>query len=516
MPRGLGRVSAARDADTSRTSDPSCDAASDAILEAASAASDALCVEQEAVAAALVEQATQPVKIGRRASSSSSSSPTRSAPQLGTGGLLGVAGVTCVLLVLVLKLFGLPQGQGNGALSPGPKPKGMVSFDRPPYTLHPTRKLGATPPQPHANKKKNPTPPQPSSPIARSAERRRARPPFLSTLAVPPSAKLKGRTAICTIAKDIARRHGKAGRKAGLHGKAGPTMFETFRRAATGLGDVFAEYKIIVVESNSVDNSRQLLTEWQAQANGTVQLLLEPNGKPAQEFAHWRNLYLAEVREAQPPYDYMVVVDPDLTFIDVDGFRDALRSYGQSFWGALTANGVRPRDLSYYDIFAFRNYQWSWSPEHGDSDSMKWSLGGVDGDPRTSPTAKFEIKIGPQWPPMLIQTGFAGMAVYRVKYIEGCDYCMNNCTLKEGFRFAWSNKPRLNSQRSDPHEGKGSRVCEHVPFTDCITRRNGAPIYLVPTIKPRWHYPCADCGCKCAPDFTNTSDGGHGVILGLG
>ncbi len=118
----------------------------------------------------------------------------------------------------------------------------------------------------------------------------------------------------------------------------------------------FKDYRIVVVENNSRDSTKEVLRQW-SQHNGRVKPLLYdfdeskydgiilPSGyDPAfscrriTKLADYRNIYMDYVANSLDIVpDYMAVMDYDLARIDADGF---LTSFGVDFeWDAVTANG---------------------------------------------------------------------------------------------------------------------------------------------------------------------------------
>ena len=84
--------------------------------------------------------------------------------------------------------------------------------------------------------------------------------------------------------------------------------------------------------------------------------------------------------------------------------------------------------------------------------------------------------------------------------MRGCSYCSHGCTEVE--------------RAGGADQGF---LCEHVPFSDCITRKNGFGVFINPEMGAEWHHACADCcadrklSCRacaktpCAPRFDNST-----------
>jgi len=288
-------------------------------------------------------------------------------------------------------------------------------------------------------------------------------------------AVVKGRAAIVTCTKD-----------------QGELVTKFMRPVFTAIGNLFEFHKVIIVESNSGDNTLEKLKEWQAQASDQLQLIVW-EGK--ESIAFWRNKYVEEVLQADPPFDYMVVVDSDMTKVSVDGIKDSLLNHRHLNWGAMTANGRRHMDKAYYDIIALRTEGLGWDPQRGNIGSS-WSL------PMGEVIRKYTVRIAESWPPLRVQSAFAGVGVYKVPALRGCSYCSWQCTDEE--KSGGAAQPFL---------------CEHVPLSDCISRRNGKGVFINPKMTADWHWGCSDCcgdaglSCEqcvqtpCAPEFDNKTRG---------
>jgi len=288
---------------------------------------------------------------------------------------------------------------------------------------------------------------------------------------------IKGRAAIVSCAKD------------------GERLVESFMRPTfSSIGNLFEYHQVIIVESNSHDQTRERLAEWTCDAPDQLQLMLYDHKG---DIAHWRNKYLEEVLRADPPFDYMVVVDSDMRSVSVAGIQDSLLNHNELHWGAMVANGVRYLDKAYYDVIALRTKEnnFGWDPAHGNlpphGPIVDWGRA----------IRNFTIRIEDTWPPLRVQSAFGGVGVYKVPALRGCSYCNHGCIAAE------------KAGRSGGVDQ--GFLCEHVPLSDCITRKNGFGVFLNPKMGAEWHHACADCcadrglSCEacakapCAPRFDN-------------
>ena len=118
----------------------------------------------------------------------------------------------------------------------------------------------------------------------------------------------------------------------------------------------FEDYRIVVVENNSVDNSKQVLREWGDKNSKVIPLIYDFDESEYQaipkekcyhsafshrrlkKFIDYRNIYCDYVENKLDFIpDYYTVIDFDLRRIDVKGF---ITSFGSDVeWDAVTANG---------------------------------------------------------------------------------------------------------------------------------------------------------------------------------
>ena len=239
------------------------------------------------------------------------------------------------------------------------------------------------------------------------------------------------------------------------------------RVAVEAVGALFERHTFLAVESGSTDGTRQALRRWQRAQPALVELILPSRGKP--HHGYWRNRYLERVLAEPHKYRYMVVLDGDMPWlsqpeIGLSGIRDSLVNHAGLNWAAFVANGVNQYDGALYDTFAFRNDQFRWSPDTGDElcadthegrytswvPMVRASRPDRRGEP-SMPHAtlgqglwvrakeRFELRLPPHLPPLRVQSYFGGLGVYKVRYLEGCEYCQVRCTQEEQS----SNRSRL-------------------------------------------------------------------------
>lgn len=250
------------------------------------------------------------------------------------------------------------------------------------------------------------------------------------------------RVVICALARDV------------------EPVFAKNRARMETLGSHFSEYKIVVFENDSADNSRELFRRW-ANENPNVVLLDCPGVEecrhgsvPAaslgaagrvRKMALFRERCLTKVRTSYSSFEYMMMFDFDLDGdLDTDGLFYGL-SRDPSRWGAFACYGMDD-DVTgtVYDPGAFRSYH----ERHSDAPSAtlgnKWA-NRVD---------RARCLVGCAATPMYeVASSFNGMAIYQLdKVIE------SNC-----------------SYVHDSYNAAGE--CEHITFHRGLNDA-GHPIYL--------------------------------------
>jgi hypothetical protein len=252
-------------------------------------------------------------------------------------------------------------------------------------------------------------------------------------------------------------------------------------RRIEALGEVFEDYRVVVVENDSSDSTAKMLSIW-AQSNWRVFVdcreLGEFSKRPSLSFlADLRNRYLTLLAQEAAffgDWNLLAVLDFDLLDIDIRGVRLSVGLWLQgsllsdaeaasistealaeskvpslqfqrqpsgtgtrggvfSGWSALAANGVT-QDGRYHDVFALRaKTLLSWEPERGTLYKSKQGLALIK---------KTHVHYDPELTqPFGVASAFGGFAVYQRQAVEGCRY-------------------------SAPNED-----CEHVAFHACISHK---------------------------------------------
>ena len=181
------------------------------------------------------------------------------------------------------------------------------------------------------------------------------------------------------------------------------------------IGQRFGDYRIVIYENDSRDDTRSLLVHW-ADRNPRVHAITEQIGDPvnvparclqrAARMANYRNRCLDVLRSEYPHFDYALVVDTDLQ----GGWSDdgLANTFGHDGWDFVGSNGIifkrLGRELNVpiqYDAWAFR----------------------VDEAFSALPTRQVNEMTWPPGGPLIPVTScFGGLGVYRMDAILSARY----------------------------------------------------------------------------------------------
>ena len=143
-------------------------------------------------------------------------------------------------------------------------------------------------------------------------------------------------------------------------GLANPT------EAILRLKDHFEVVEVIVIESDSIDDTLARLRQWRDKLKRRgvhmeiireeLEMLFPPHRYPwvklrTERLAHARNTLLQRVKALEPPPDFLLVMDLDGVSDTLDGAETCLEL--PAGWGGCCVN---QRDGYYYDIWALRTF----------------------------------------------------------------------------------------------------------------------------------------------------------------
>lgn len=179
-------------------------------------------------------------------------------------------------------------------------------------------------------------------------------------------------------------------------------------------GACFADYKILIYENNSIDETVALLTQ-HAKRNPHIYFVSETIDKdelPAtrtENIARARNKVLDLARN--PAYsDFQFLVMTDLDLLREWTIAEMIESIKKSDeWDAIFANGIFANQHYYYDRYAFRSAQYPFGPE---------LLGEFYWDEALS--SWFRYYDHESWIPVF--SAFGGFAIYKTSVILQFSY----------------------------------------------------------------------------------------------
>jgi hypothetical protein len=221
---------------------------------------------------------------------------------------------------------------------------------------------------------------------------------------------------------------------------------DKFRQHVEPIIDLFhPSSRIIILESDSTDNTLQKLKQWSRAQVYTYGNLSTSLLYRTERIAFCRNKLLEKARQVQA--DYMLVLDMDIFAANMSSFLTNF-DYDTDDWSVMTANLVEP----YYDIWALRtlsdtvlNYD-IWNRIRG----MQF-ITDYCGDSLIKNIVNIHQKSYPIERGLLeVRSAFGGAGLYKMVATEDCNY-------------------------SD--EG---HTCEHVAFHAFMREKNQARIFINP------------------------------------
>jgi hypothetical protein len=155
------------------------------------------------------------------------------------------------------------------------------------------------------------------------------------------------------------------------------------------MGTLFADYRVVIYENDSQDQTKDLLTQW-AQRNPKADVTIEQRGDPinpnarclrrAERMANYRNTCLEAVRTRYKDFTHVIVVDTDLEF----GWSNegVANTFGHDDWDFVGANGlilrrcgVSMNTFLQYDAWAFRQDEQFTPLTTAEVNYMSWQRG---------------------------------------------------------------------------------------------------------------------------------------------
>lgn len=192
-----------------------------------------------------------------------------------------------------------------------------------------------------------------------------------------------------------------------------PRVFENIEF----ISSLFKEIKVILVESDSADNSLELLNNF-SKENKNIEIISCGNLKNkmpyrTQRTAFCRNIYLQKAEELKEKYPLLLVMDMDNINSNPIEKEYILSNFKYDNWDMITANNPD----GYYDIWALRHPTWMpydcWEAV-GNRPSFMTNNDAIN----MHVTSKI-IKIDINHPLIEVQSAFSGMAFIKTNSING-------------------------------------------------------------------------------------------------
>lgn len=185
------------------------------------------------------------------------------------------------------------------------------------------------------------------------------------------------------------------------------------------LGEMFADYRIVIYENDSKDRSRLILEEFQKR-NSRLHVLCDSLGDPpnqsirclrrVERMAKYRNRYREYVAEKFADFDYTIVADLDLP----GGWSESglAHTFGHAKWDFVGSNGLITKKylvgekLLQFDAWAFRSDGSYETMSTREVNYLRWRL---------------DVGLIP------VFSCFGGLGVYRMPAMLNCTYAGGDC-----------------------------------------------------------------------------------------
>ncbi|MBD3672066.1 MAG: glycosyltransferase family 2 protein [Planctomycetaceae bacterium] len=226
------------------------------------------------------------------------------------------------------------------------------------------------------------------------------------------------------------------------------------------LGEQFQDYRVVIYENDSIDNTLSMLTDWERH-NPNVTILSEERHDPVNpmmrcpsrgdRMARYRNVYRQYIAEHFSDFDYGIVVDTDLPGgWSLEGIAN---SFGHSRWDFMASNGIIRKQCFLnqkefqYDAWAFRQDEDFEPLSTKYVNHLSWNRG----EPLVSVTS-----------------AFGGLGIYRMPALVECEYRGGDCehvALHRQMKERGMNRLYLNPSQVVYYGQKYSRVWRWVRST---------------------------------------------------
>ena len=230
------------------------------------------------------------------------------------------------------------------------------------------------------------------------------------------------------------------------------------------LRNSFNNSHVVIVENDSKDNTKGVLSEWASNSNnvhvisqdfGTITIPKDSFSHPKskyfsehriQKMAEYRNIYLDYIRVNNLNPDYLIIIDLDIYSFSIKGIES---SFGfEKKCDSINANGKKvtpqsPLKPVFYDTYAFQ--------EWGDMKPLQYE------------TLKYnQLKFGKLEKTdnfFRVKSGFNGLAIYK-----------------------WDAISQLSYKAVPNHDPVVLYKCEHVTFHEEMNKKGNTKIFLNPAM----------------------------------
>lgn len=144
------------------------------------------------------------------------------------------------------------------------------------------------------------------------------------------------------------------------------------------LRNKFTWSQVVVVENDSIDDTKKILSDWERISNG-VKIISQDFGTKTipdktveitspttsyyriEKMAFYRNIYLEYISTLQHEIDYVIIIDIDIKWFSIDGLVNSIVEMKDN-WGGIFSNGITKGKIwgltskIYYDVFAICEY----------------------------------------------------------------------------------------------------------------------------------------------------------------
>lgn len=237
----------------------------------------------------------------------------------------------------------------------------------------------------------------------------------------------------------------------GLARDLGPSIYRSIATVET-IGSLFNDHYIYIFENDSIDETKEILQNWQLTNNkikventnmntirwGQERSLINGHLRcPTQrmkDMALYRNKCLNFVRESFSDYQYVMVIDLDYDGWSYDGI---INTIGHNDWDVIGSNSIKyeTNRIVYYDAWAYREIGQTYPHDDGYVNGKHFQRGD---------------------PLIKLDSVFGGMAIYKMQaFLNGVYGYVNR-----------NNEPE----------------CEHVVFHNTMRANGSNKIYLNPSM----------------------------------